>query len=69
MHHLSSEQDIGGMTMNKEVRQEIERLFEQFHVEPNENLIIMLTYMVDQQVMEAQHKLVDDFIHRLEAMS
>lgn len=55
--------------MNKEVKQEIERLFEQFHVEPNENLIIMLTYMVDQQVMEAQQKLVDDFIHRLEAMS
>ena len=66
---LSSEQDIGGVTMNVDIKAEIERLFDQFNVEPNENLIIMLTYMVDQQVMEAKQVLVDDFIKRLEGLS
>lgn len=69
MYQLSSEQDIGGMTMDMAVKAEIERLFNQFKVEPNENLIIMLTYMVNQQVMDAKQEMVDDFIHRLEAMS
>lgn len=69
MYQLSSEQDIGGVTMNTDIKQEIERLFDQFKVEPNENLIIMLTYMVDQRVMDAKQEMVDDFIHRLEAMS
>ena len=69
MYQLSSEQDIGGMTMDIAVKTEIERLFDQFNVEPNENLIIMLTYMVNQQVMDAKQEMVDDFIHRLEAMS
>ena len=55
--------------MNTDIKQEIERLFNQFNVEPNENLIIMLTYMVDQRVMDAKQEMVDDFIHRLEAMS
>ena len=55
--------------MDIAVETEIERLFNQFNVEPNENLIIMLTYMVNQQVMDAKQEMVDDFIHRLEAMS
>ena len=58
-----------GEKMNIDIKQEIERLFDQFKVEPNENLIIMLTYMVDQRVMDAKQEMVDDFIHRLEAMS
>ena len=58
-----------GEKMNTDIKQELERLFDQFKVEPNENLIIMLTYMGDQRVMDAKQEMVDDFIHRLEAMS
>ena len=66
MHQLPSEQDIGGMTMNEEIRQEIERLFAQFNVETNEGLTMMLIYMVRQKIMDAQQELVTDFINRLE---
>ena len=66
MYQLSSEQDIGGMTMNEEIRQEIERLFAQFDVETNEGLTMMLIYMVRQKIMDAQQELVTDFINRLE---